>query len=592
MKKSNVLFNFILLAVASLAGSDVIAQNRKTHVEQAQIASYNSETKLPNFIRFNPGLEIQTSEVEAWITSSLNISSSIKLVPYQTDRDELGFTHTRYQEYFNNYPIEGNTLITHSKNGTVISINGDFIQEVQTAASAALPESQALQFALRKVNAKIYQWQDETATKLARIAHNDPAFTYYPKGELVVIHKSNADLSPASFRLAYKFNVYAVEPLYRANLFVDASTGEILDEQNLICTADAVGTAFTKYSGKVPMTSDNYGTNQYRLRETGRGNGIETYNLKTATTYSNTDFTNTSSDWTTTGNDQAATDAHWGAEKTYDYYKSTFNRNSIDNKGFKLLSYVHYSTKYVNAYWNGSEMTYGDGDLSKGFDIMTALDVCGHEITHGLVSNTAKLGGGEAGALNEAFADIFGTTIEAYARPNLHDWIMGGDITVSTSGVPNHKGLRDMSNPGAFNQPDTYMGTNWDPANEVHKNNGPCIFWYYLLCQGKSGSNDNGDAYNVTGIGMDDAAKIAYRALTVYFTSSTNYATARTYSIQAATDLFGNCAQQTISCTNAWYAVGVGAKYAAAPVASSFLANSTTSCSVPDSVQFSNTAKN
>jgi Zn-dependent metalloprotease len=591
MKKSKIFLKFMATSAAMVVIS-ASAQNRRTYIDHAQIVGYSNETKLPNFIRFDQGHEIGSLQVEIWAATSLNINSSIKLLAYKTEMDELGYTHTRYQEYYNNYPIEGTTLISHSKNGVVVSINGDYIQEVQTSSAASLTEAQALQSALKKVNARVYQWQDANATALARVAHNDPSFTYYPKGELVIVHRSKADQSPGSYCLAYKFNVYAADPLYRANVFVDASTGEIVEEQNLICTADVVGTAVTKYSGTVDMTSDNYGTNQYRLRETGRGNGIETYNLKTGTTYINTDFTNASSAWTTTGNDQAAADAHWGSEKTYDYYKTTFNRNSIDNKGYKLLSYVHFNTKYVNAYWDGTQMTYGDGDISMGFNVMTALDVCGHEITHGLITNTANLGSGEAGALNEGFADIFGTTIEAYARPNQHDWIIGSDITCTTAGVPDHKGIRDMSAPKNFKQPDTYKGTNWDANGEVHKNNGPSIFWYYLMCEGKTGTNDNGDAYNVTGIGMADAAKIAFRALTVYFTSSTNYASARTYAIQAATDLFGSCGQQTITCTNAWYAVGVGAKYTAAAVASNFSANSTNSCSVPDSVHFLNTTVN
>jgi hypothetical protein len=302
--------------------------------------------------------------------------------------------------------------------------------------------------------------------------------------------------------------------------------------------------------------------------------------------YTNTDFINTSSTWNTTGIDQAATDAHWGAEQTYDFYKQNFNRNSIDGNGYKLLSYVHYSTNFVNAYWDGTEMTYGDGDVSQGFSIMTALDVCGHEITHGLTANTAALGGGEAGALNEGFSDIFGTTIEHFARPNQWDWIIGADITT------NHLGIRNMSNPKQFTQPDTYLGTNWDPNGEVHNNNGPCIFWYYLLCQGKSGTNDNGNAYNVSGIGMSDASKIAFRALTVYFTPSTNYTSARAYAIQASTDLFGSCSPQTIACTNAWYAVGVGTQYAASAVATSFSANTTSSCALPAAVQFTNTTAN
>jgi bacillolysin len=586
MKKPNLTLKISALALTCLAGSGLYAQNLKTRIEHAAIAGYSEETKLPNFIRFNPGQEIDETQIPFWAGASLNISKSLQLVAYKTETDELGMTHTRYREYFNNIPVEGTMVITHSKNGRVISVNGDYIQQAEALTAPVLSEKTALASALKKVSAKIYQWQDSKAMEIARIAHNDPNFTYYPKGELVVIHKQKADHNPASYRLAYKFNVYAAVPLYRANVFVDAATGEILDEQNIICTADVVGTAVTKYSGTVTMTSDNYGTGQYRLRETGRGNGIETYNLNGGTAYTNTDFTSASSNWNVSGTDQAASDAHWGAEKTYDYYKSTFNRNSIDNAGFKLLSYVHYSTNFVNAYWNGSEMTYGDGNPSQGYNIMTALDVCGHEITHGLTSNTAALGSGEAGALNEGFSDIFGTTIEHYARPNKWDWLMGADI--STTGA----GLRDMSNPKAIGQPDTYQGTNWDPNGEVHQNNGPCIFWYYLMCMGKSGTNDKGSVYNVTAIGMADAAKIAFRALTVYFTPTTTYATARTYAIQAATDLFGACGQQTITCTNAWYAVGVGAQYASGGVTSAFSASAVTSCSVPDSVHFINTTAN
>ncbi|HXC06184.1 MAG TPA: M4 family metallopeptidase, partial [Bacteroidia bacterium] len=437
-------------------------------------------------------------------------------------QDAMGFTHTRYKEYYNAFPVEGSMLIAHSRNGKVISINGDYIQQVGASAAPALTEAQALKAALSKVNARTY-------------------ITSSPKGELVVVHRSKADYQAAAYRLAYKFNIYASVPLYRANVFVDAVDGNILDEQNLICTVDVLGTGVTKYSGSVPMTSDNYGTGQYRLRETGRGNGIQTYNLANGSTYVNTDFTNTTSTWNLGGNDQAAADAHWGAEMTYDYYKNVHSRNSIDNAGYNLLSYVHYSTNFVNAYWDGTEMTYGDGDISQGFMIMTALDVCGHEITHGLTSFTAALNGGgtdEASALNEGFSDIFGTTIEAFARPSQHDWIMGGDITCTTAGVPNGTGIRDMSNPKNLGQPNCYLGTNWDPNGECHNNNGPCIYWYYLLCQGGSGTNDIGSVYTVTPLGMSEAQMIAYRGLTVYLTPSTTYADARNYTIQAATDLY------------------------------------------------------
>jgi bacillolysin len=583
MKKT---FLSIPLLFFAMGFNNLQGANRETRIQHAAVNGYSADTKLPNFIRFESGREIPLNEVASWASYSLNIDPALTLQTYRNETDALGISHIRYQQYYHSFPIEGTALISHSKNNLVFSINGDFLQEIKAATAPTLTEAQALRKALAKVGAKKYRWENASEEAALKIAQNNPSLTSYPKGTLVIVHKKGSDYSSSSYYLAYKFNIYADIPLYRANVFVDAVSGQILDEQNLICTADVVGTAVTKYSGTVPMTCDNYVTGQYRLRETGRGMGIETYNLKTATTYTNTDFTNTSSTWNSTGNDQAATDAHWGAEMTYDFYKQKFNRNSIDDKGYKLLSYVHYSTNFVNAYWDGTEMTYGDGDPTKGFTIMTALDVCGHEITHGLTSNTAALGSGEAGALNEGFSDIFGTTIEAFARPNQHDWLIGADITT------NGQGLRNMANPKQLKQPDTYKGINWDPNGEVHNNNGPCIFWYYLMCQGKTGTNDNNAAYNVTAIGMDDAAKIAFRALTVYFTPSTTYADARTYAIQASTDLFGACSQQTITCTNAWYAVGVGTQYSPSAVTSAFSAAQTASCTAPITVQFKNSSSN
>lgn len=575
----------VALAVFSVIAPAVIAQNREVRLGSAETAGYNSETNLPNFIRFPMGKEISPDQFTNWAAFALNLDPSLSLKAYKTETDNFGFTHTRYQQYYQQIPVEGTTLIVHQKNGKVVSVNGDFIQETKASANPVLNETQALQKALDKINAKRYKWENKAHEAQLKQAFNDPNFSFFPKGELVVVHKNGNDYSSASTRLAYKFNIYAEEPLYRAYVYVDALTGEIINERNLICTIDVVGTASTKYSGTKTMTSDNYGTNQYRLRETGRGGGIETYNLANSTNYVNTDFTNTSSTWNITGNNQAATDAHWGAEMTYDYYLQKHNRNSIDDNGYKLLNYVHYSNNYVNAFWDGTEMTYGDGSTAQGFTIMTGLDVCGHEITHGVVENSANLGNGEAGALNEGFADIFGTTIEKFARPTQNDWIMGADITT------NGQGIRNMSNPNQMQQPDTYQGTYWDAGGEVHTNNGPSIYWYYLMCQGGSGTNDNNNTYNVTAIGMTDAAKIAYRGLTTYFTSNTNYSTARNYTIQAAIDLFGNCSQQVITCTNAWYAVGVGSQYSASGVITSFSTAQTSSCAVPVTVSFNNTTQ-
>jgi Zn-dependent metalloprotease len=579
---SHLFATLALGAITCFATTILQAQNRLALPAGVNAIQENKFSHLPSLLELSPGKEVNQEAFPAWALSALKLPETASFKPYSTETDALGFTHVRYKQFIQGIPVENTMVITHAVAGKVQSFNGDYCQAFGTNYSAGLTEKAALQHALAKVAARKYKWENKTEEAAMRLALNNPSFTYAPQGELVVVHTPKADYSATSMRLAYKFNIYAEEPLYRANVYVDAQTGKIVDEQSLIETTDVVGTAVTRYSGTVAMTSDNYGAGQYRLRETGRGTGIETYNL-------NTDFTNGSATWNVSGTDQAAADAHWGAEKTYDFYFQNFNRNSIDNAGFKLISYVHYSTNFVNAYWDGQRMTYGDGNPSQGYNIMTALDVCGHEITHGLTANTARLGGtgsGEPGALNEGFSDIFGTSIEHFARPTQNDWLMGADLTT------NGQGLRNMANPKQINQPDTYMGTNWDPNGEVHNNDGPCIFWYYLMCQGKSGTNDIGSAYNVTAIGISDAAKIAFRALTVYFTPTTSYADARTYTIKASTDLFGSCSPQTITCTNAWYAVGVGAQYVAAPVAASFTASQQSLCTLPANVQFNNATTN
>jgi len=566
--------------LATFISSLFFAQEKTMEIKNAKVDFNSSLTNLPLQVSFEETAHIGNSQFNSWFKNDLLKNQSAELIETKNERDALGYTHKRYQQYYKGYKIEGSMIIAHAKNNEVKSFNGEWYNSFNITNTSSLSEQDALSAALRKINAKKYKWENHAEEAHMQEVLNNPNFTYKPKGELVLYPSiSNHQVK---FNYAYKFNIYAEEPLYRANIYIDAASGKVLHEQNLICTIDAVGSANTKYSGTQTITTDSY-TSGYRLRESGRGLGIETYNLNNSSTYTNTDFTNTVNTWTTTGTNQAATDAHFGAESTYDYYQQTFGRNSIDDNGYKLLSYVHYSTSYVNAFWDGQRMTYGDGSTSQGFTIMTALDVCGHEITHGLVENTANLGSGEAGALNEAFADIFGTSVEWFARPNQHDWIMGKDIM--TNGV----GIRNMSNPNAIQQPDTYQGTYWDNAGEVHTNDGPCIYWFYLLSVGGSGTNDKSQAYNVTSITMAKAEAIAYRALTTYMTPGTTYADVRNYTIQAAKDLFGACSNEVIQTTNAWYAVGVGTQYAAATIAPNFSASQISSCNLPLNVDFSNT---
>ena len=299
-----------------------------------------------------------------------------------------------------------------------------------------------------------------------------------------------------------------------------------------------------------------------------------------------TDFTDTDNYFNYTSNDDnAANDAHFGSKSTYDYFFTNFGRNSIDNAGFALYSYVHYSTGYVNAFWDGSEMTYGDGD-GVSYTPLTSLDVVAHEITHGLTEHTAALVySGESGALNESFSDIFGVAIDYYENPTTANYLMGDQINVS--GTP----FRSFIQPKLYGCPDTYNGINWNAGDIVHYNSSVQNHWFYLLAEGGSGVNDVGSTYTVNAIGKIAAAAISYRTLALYLTPNSTFADARTYSVQSATDLYGPCSAEVIQTTNAWYAVGVGGVFNNAVVAG-FNVPSNYFCSIPAGVSFTNNSYN
>lgn len=486
-------------------------------------------------------------------------------VKIKSEKDALGFESHKFQQTINGIPVEYGVINMLVKDNKVVSENGDWAKNIPslTEKRPNISEKLALSNALDFVGATSYKWQDANEEEFIKNETGDKSATFFPKGSLVY-YNDPSDVN-SSLVLAYKFDVYASAPLSRQEVFVDAKSGTVLGTNQLIHETNAPGTAVTAYSGTQSITTDQTSATSFRLQETGRAGGtaVQTFNLKKGTNYASAvDFTDTDNNWNNvnTSMDQYATDAHWGAEKTVDYYWAKFGRKSIDNNNFAIKSYVHYSRNYFNAFWDGSRMTYGDGSSTYVAKPLTAIDVCGHEITHGMTSKTANLAyQKESGALNEAFSDIFGNSIENYARPTKSNWKLGEDFYV----------IRDMANPNAYNQPDTYLGTKWvsvtsctpSSTNDqcgVHTNSGVANFWYYLLVTGGTGTNDKGFVYNVTGIGWDKAAAIAYRTLTTYLTSSSTYANARTYSIQAATDLYGAGSAEVTQTTNAWNAVGVG----------------------------------
>ncbi|NOQ27945.1 MAG: T9SS type A sorting domain-containing protein [Bacteroidales bacterium] len=507
----------------------------------------------PTFVKFDTKVQSASkAETKAVLSSLLNMTSNDEYKTIESEKDQIGYTHEKFQQYFKGFKVVNGVYFAHSQNNVLESVNGDYKLINDINVTPSISSANAIENAKAFINAKVYMKEDKATES---------------KPELVIV-EHNFGKSPKSVKemvLAYRVDVYATQPLSRDYVYVNANTGEIVHVNAILVTASATGSAVTRYSGTKSITTDSY-NGSYRLRDYSRGNGIITYNCNEGTSYTSAvDFTDANNSWTAaeydnSDKDNGALDAHWAGMVTYDYFKNTHSRNSFDGNNALMKTYVHFDVNYDNAYWNGSVFTFGDGN---SFDILTSLDVFGHEFGHALCSYTANLNyENESGALNEAFSDIWGCVIEYYYAPEKDTWLMGEDLGSA---------LRSLSNPKLKGLPDTYMGDNWAPLSSspsqsndyggVHTNNGPYCHWFYLISEGGSGTNDNNDSYSVSAIGITKAEKIAYRVESVYMTSTSDYDDARTYSIQAAQDLYGVDSQEEISVTNAMYAVGVGSAY-------------------------------
>jgi len=354
--------------------------------------------------------------------------------------------------------------------------------------------------------------------------------------------------------------------------YVDAKTGQVIRREEQIHTTEGSGQSL--YSGTVSIQVAPSGTG-YTLTDPTRGNARTTdmqnrtdsilctllgIGCSNGVAFSSPDTS--FGNGLVTNRESAAVDAHYGAATTYDYFKNVHSRNGIWGDGRGALSRVHYGTNYVNAFWDGTKMTYGDGD-GTNFGPLVSLDVAGHEMTHGVTENTANLTySGEPGGINEATSDIFGTMVEFHAGngEDPGDYFIGEEFDLA-----NHEGFRRMDDP----QLDGNSLSCWRSGLgnvDVHYSSGIGNHFFYLLAEGSGEQQIGGKQHNsptcngstITGIGPDAAAAIWFRALDVYMTSNTNYAGARTATLNAARDLYGAGSPNHNAVAAAWSAVSVG----------------------------------
>lgn len=552
----------------------------------AQQVRLKEKQLLPASIQWSKQDNISSKNCFNLLFQKYAVDKDYQFQLYKTEQDDLGYTHYRYKQYYKNILVDYSMYLLHQRENYIYMANGDSYAIKNNQSAATISEQTALTKALQVLGANQYYWQQDTSL----IPENYAKYKTQPKAQLVWA-PYKGDFTKADFHLCYKFEIYAVQPFGRYFVYIDANTGDLIWKLNAIIETNVNGTAITKFSGTRTFQTDSLSATSYRLKDTSRGQGVFTKNKHTTTnTSSLTEFTDADNYWNNVNaqKDEVATDVHWGTQKVYDYYFNTYGRDSYDDAGGTLYGYVHHGVNYVNAFWDGTSMNYGDGNAT--YKPLTCLDIVAHELTHGVTEYSANLVyQDESGALNESFSDIFGNTIEKIEKPLTANWKIAEELT------SNGAAFRNMANPNQYGDPDTYNGTNWYTGTAdnggVHTNSGVQNFWFYILTEGDTATNDLNNAYSVPGIGLTKAAAIAYRNLSVYLTSNSQYADARFYAIQAASDLFGPCSPEVIQTTNAWYAVGVGAAYSNVMIPN-FDALPTNSCNIPATIQFTNTGNN
>jgi vibriolysin len=419
--------------------------------------------------------------------------------------DEKGKSHERLSQSFRGVPVFAAQAIVHlNDDGSISSITDALARDLKVDTTPKLRTAEAEQIAIAQVG-------------------GSRALKADPKSDLQILAENGGA------RLTYRVQLEAVtakgEPSM-PNLFIDAHTGEVVKQ------------------------FDNLKTTKNR----------KTYNGGNRTTLPGTLVR---SEGQAPVSDAVVNQAHDNAGLTYDYYFSQFGRDSYNGTGGVLTSTVHHDRNYVNAYWNGTQMVYGDGN---GVDSgpLTVLDVVGHELTHAVTDTSSDLVySGESGALNEAMSDVFGASIEAYRDGAVsgNTWKIGEECwTPATAG----DALRYMNDPALAGDydyyPTRYTGTSDNGG--VHWNSGIANLAFKLLVTG--GSHPRGktstvvpalDANPVASI--HKGAAIFYRANTVYLTPGSTFSEARGATAQAATDLYGAAAADAVNA--AWTAVGVGA---------------------------------
>ncbi|OPJ60750.1 M4 family metallopeptidase [Clostridium oryzae] len=455
----------------------------------------------------------------------------------KSQKDDTGDTFVKFAQVINGVKVENSSINVHfDKDGSVASINGNTTstEKVESLGNKLITENDAVNIAEKQFNYETLK--------------------YAPKVEKVILNNKGKNYE------VYKVNIFYISPtIGNYDVYIEVNSGKVIKiENNIHYDGMTTGTGIDVLGNSVNLNL-NLSLNLYQMKDFSRSEdetkGIYTFSLNHRTSGRGTlvsSFTNAF----TQERQKPSVSAHYNAGKVLDFYKNLFDRNSLDDKGMEVDSYTSYDYKFNNAFWDGSEMVYGDGDGKQFTYLSGDLSIVAHEMTHGVIQNTANLSSdNQQGALNESMADVFGVLISTYTKYNVAsggnwefnsaDWVVGDKVY--TPGISGDA-LRSLADPKLYDQPDNMSHYDNEPDTEegdyggVHENCGITNKAAYLIAKN---------------IGMEKTARIYYRALTAYLDAYSDFEDARNCLVQAAQDLYGEGSNEVDIINSAFNSVGI-----------------------------------
>ena len=520
------------------------------------------ENNLPIFIEFDQKIPTTTNGRVARSAAALAYLEALKPIlalknPAQefevglVEDDEMSKMHVRLNQVFGGVPVYGGELVVHGQSGSISLVNGRYFPtpEIENMVPK-LTENQAVETALSDL-------KQTTVVRDLTLSEKKFVKNPTPQTELVIYHQNDdCEAERLAWHITLKPNF-----VERWEYFVDAQTGKILFKNNHTCGIDgpARATATDLNAKRQVLNVYQKGTSFFMIdaaRSMFKASTSKIPDQPVGAIWT-IDARNSTADDISVSQVQSANlnawsptavSAHYNAGVAFEYFQNVHRRVSLDGKGSNIVSVVNIRDEdgndMDNAFWNGEFMGYGNGkDDFK--PLPGALDVAGHEMTHGVIENTARLEyNGQSGAVNESLADVFGVLID---RAN---WTLGEDV-VKRSSYPSGA-LRSLSNPnqGGPNDPgyqprtmSQFVNTSKDNGG-VHINSGIPNYAFYLFTTNNS-------------VGRDKAEKVYYRAMTLYLTRSSRFIDLRLAVVRAATDLHGTNSAEVAAAKSAFDQVGI-----------------------------------